>query len=89
MPILDQDGKPFQNAPNEPTARDYTEGVDYIVTKWDVYDNYECVHCQFASLYKEKLHEHFQYEIYHQHKWAHPVPKSEQIVTSGPTTAVY
>lgn len=58
--------------------REVVEGKDFTISEWNGYANYECSHCQFATLYKDKLDEHFAYETYHQHKWAHPVPASEQ-----------
>lgn len=55
----------------------------YTVSKWTErdgteHDNYECVKCQFATLYKEKMDKHIATAVRdgnnpgHGHAWAHP-----------------
>lgn len=60
--------------------RKIEQETDYTITKWHGHDNYECAYCQFSSLYKFKLDEHFQYEEAHQHKWAGVDKKPFQVV---------
>ncbi len=88
--IYDKDGRVVAREPATPETRDYKEGVDFTISQYQgKYPNYECVHCQFSTLYKDKLDEHFAYETYHQHKWAHPVPPDQQKPDEGPKEAKY
>lgn len=90
MPILDAQGRIVAKEPVTPETREFTEGADYTVSMYQgKYPNYECVHCQFATLYMPKLEEHFAYEQYHQHRWAHPVPPDQQAKPEESQNATY
>lgn len=45
----------------------------YRITKWaGQYDNYECLSCQYATLWLERIQKHLQEGV---HVWAYPVPE--------------
>lgn len=41
----------------------------YHIGKWDVYDNYVCVHCQYSTLWIGKMEKH---QAADQHLWPWP-----------------
>lgn len=52
--------------------RDIVQGKDYEVSKWKEFDNFECVHCEFSSLFIERMQLHFDNESKHLHIWNKP-----------------
>lgn len=61
-------------------ARELVEGTDYTTSVWkgnDVaetkYRNLDCTHCQFSTLYMEKMVLHYLHQNKHKHHWANPV----------------
>ena len=92
MAIIDPNtGRIVQRDPEPPTPpAPFEEGKDYTVTMYEgIYPNYECRHCQFSTLYMEKLEDHFRWETAHQHKWAFPVPLEQQEKDKQDGKAVY
>lgn len=49
------------------TEEDLKRG--YRVSKWKTYDNFECVRCQYSTLWIEKMQKHLQIGL---HPWAYP-----------------
>lgn len=51
------------------------------MTKWRQYDNYECVKCQYATLWLEKMLKHLALGI---HVWAHPKVEPNDTLSETP-----
>ena len=41
----------------------------YRVAKWKKHNNYECIYCQYATLWEKKMKEH---QAEGNHAWAYP-----------------
>lgn len=63
-----------------PTADEIDIVRGYRVTKWKTFDNHECVRCQYATLWLEKMKKHI---ALGQHPWAFPSETAETL--SAPT----
>lgn len=69
----------------------------YTITKWaerngTLHDNYECVRCQFGTLYWDKMEEHLATAdgiAGHGHAWAFPRSQQSQQEPQGPSPLVY
>lgn len=58
--------------PNEPLIvipGDVDQARGYRVTKWSTFDNYECLKCQYATLWVEKMLKHLASGL---HVWSYP-----------------
>jgi len=64
-------------------SEDQTRG--YRITKWHEYNNYECIYCQYATLWRVKMEEHLDDGV---HPWPYPGqyddPESNDIDTTDP-----
>lgn len=63
-----------------PTQEQIDSHRGYRVTKWKTFDNFECVKCQYATLWLEKMQKHLQAGV---HSWAYP-SLEETPLLSGP-----
>lgn len=52
-----------------PTAQEVDDIRGYRIGKWHTYDNYECVQCQYSTLWKDKMEKHLAADV---HVWAYP-----------------
>jgi hypothetical protein len=59
----------------QPTQADIDELRGYTVRKWRKFDNFICVHCQYATLWIAKMEKH---QAEGSHPWAYPLPESEK-----------
>lgn len=48
---------------------DIDQNRGYRVTKWHQHDNYECIYCQYATLWIEKMEKH---QVEGTHVWSFP-----------------
>lgn len=55
----------------------------YRISKWKTYDNYECIYCQYATLWLEKMHKH---QLEGRHVWAYPGQNDEEELSEAPTS---
>lgn len=51
------------------TGEDIDAIRGYRVGKWHEYDNFECVYCQYATLWRGKMEKHQEANT---HVWAYP-----------------
>ncbi len=51
----------------------------YRITKWKTFDNFECIHCQYSTLWKDKIEKHLAESP---HAWAYPVPEEDKLKLS-------
>lgn len=62
----------------QPTTEDVDKIRGYRIVKWHEYKNYECVYCQYATLWLPRMEVH---QAENDHPWAYPgqnpVPESE------------
>lgn len=61
--------EPERSTTGMPTQEQIDSHRGYRVTKWKTFDNFECVRCQYATLWLEKMQKHLQMGI---HPWAYP-----------------
>lgn len=64
------------------------EGQHYTIDKWTEingtqHDNYNCRKCQYSTLFKEKMLEHYKKQNLHQHRWGFSKPEGEQTKDSA------
>lgn len=59
-----------------PTADDVDRVRGYRVTKWKTFDNYECVQCQYATLWLPKMQKHL---ALGRHPWGYPAETAETL----------
>lgn len=52
-----------------PTQDEIDKLRGYRITKWQDWPNYECVYCQYATLWKNKIEKHLSVG---DHPWAYP-----------------
>jgi hypothetical protein len=52
-----------------PTQDDIDLTVGYRITRWHEYKNYECVYCQYATLWLDKMKKH---QAEDNHAWPYP-----------------
>jgi len=53
-----------------PASQDEIDNVrGYRITKWNQYKNYECVYCQYSTLWLDKMNKH---QAEDNHVWAYP-----------------
>lgn len=52
-----------------PTQEDLDEIREYRIGQWKHYKNYECIHCQYSTIYLEKIKKHVDEGI---HDWCYP-----------------
>ena len=52
-----------------PSQEDIDRTRGYRVTSWRGYPNYECLYCQYATLWLNKMLDHLAQE---RHLWAYP-----------------
>lgn len=51
-------------------TQDEIDGIrGYKITKWHTYNNYECIYCQYATLWTAKMEKH---QALGEHPWAYP-----------------
>lgn len=62
-----------------PTEEDIDRVRGYRVTKWKTFDNYECVHCQYSTLWRPKMEKHL---ALGQHPWAYPSQTEAEVVSA-------
>ncbi len=55
---------------------DVDQNRGYRITKWKKFDNYECIHCQYSTLWIEKMEKH---QAKDNHPWAYPVEDRDQL----------
>lgn len=55
-----------------PSPEDQALVLGYRITKWKTYPNYECVLCQYATLWLDKMKKHLAAGI---HVWSYPQPQ--------------
>lgn len=72
---------PEESSSDLQSAQDRQRG--YRVTRWRTFDNYECVHCQYSTLWLPKMQKHLSIG---QHLWAYPVEKSDKTLSAPMTT---
>lgn len=65
-----------------PTAEDVDRVRGYRVTTWKTFDNYECVRCQYSTLWLEKMQKHL---AIGKHPWAYP-SQTEETLSEAVTT---
>lgn len=53
----------------QPSTDDIATIKGYKVTKWHEHDNYECLYCQYSTLWEGKMQKH---QSQGDHPWAHP-----------------
>jgi len=63
-----------------PTQEQIDSHRGYRVTKWKTFDNFECLRCQYATLWLEKMQKHL---AIGEHSWAYS--SSETPLLSGPS----
>lgn len=65
---------------------DIDQNWGYRVGKWREYPNYECIYCQYATLFLARMEKH---QAEGQHPWAYPSETdSTEAVEGGPPVAV-
>lgn len=47
----------------------------YRVGKWQEHKNYECVECQYSTIFLDKIQKHMENGV---HDWSYPVPLEER-----------
>jgi hypothetical protein len=55
-----------------PTQAHIDSQRGYRMNKWKEFDNFQCLKCQFATLWLDKMLKHLQYGL---HPWAYPSPE--------------
>lgn len=65
--------EPTNPIPGMPTQAQVDSHRGYRVTKWRGHDNFECMKCQYATLWMEKMQKHLQEGA---HPWAYPSPET-------------
>lgn len=63
---------------------DVDQARGYRVTKWKTFDNYECLQCQYSTIWIEKMQKHLDMGI---HVWAYPTD-TEGTLSQEPTPPV-
>lgn len=58
---------PLTKQPALPSAEDVARG--YTVGKWREHDNFECLKCEYATLWEAKMQEHIDFGM---HEWSKP-----------------
>lgn len=53
----------------EPTQDEIDRLRGFKIVKWRTYDNYVCLHCQYATLWPNKMEKH---QAEGEHPWAYP-----------------
>lgn len=53
----------------------------YRVGKWRQHDNFECIYCQFATLWIERMHKH---QLEGRHEWAYPGQNPSEDLSEAP-----
>ena len=48
---------------------DEDQNRGYRITKWKKYNNYECIYCQYSTLWLDKMQKH---QSEGNHPWAYP-----------------
>jgi hypothetical protein len=66
-----------------PTQEQIDANRGYRVTKWKTFDNFECVKCQYATLWFEKMQKHLAHGV---HNWAYPSPDAGRLSEAPPDT---
>lgn len=61
-----------------PNEDDTARALGYRVGKWRGYDNYECIYCQYSTLWIAKIKKHIEEG---DHPWAFPGQYPEGIGT--------
>lgn len=59
-----------------PTQADIDAQRGYRVTKWKTFDNFECLKCQYATLWIEKMVKHLEIGV---HVWSYPSTDTPQL----------
>jgi hypothetical protein len=63
-----------------PATQDEIDRIrGYFVEKWKKYDNFRCIHCQYATLWEGKMQKHQAAEA---HFWPYPGPPLPEGVVS-------
>ena len=52
-----------------PTQEDLDKVRGYRVEKWNEFDNYCCIYCQYSTLWMKKMQKH---QAANEHPWAYP-----------------
>ncbi len=73
------DPEPSRSTTGMPSQETIDAHRGYRVTKWKTFDNFECVRCQYATLWLEKMQKHL---ALGDHPWAYPSPETPLL--SGP-----
>ena len=64
-----------------PTQEDLDKVRGYRVEKWNEFDNYCCIYCQYRTIFLEKIKKH---QAEGEHPWAFPGGKAaDPSVVSG------
>lgn len=60
---------------------DIDQNRGYRKTLWHAHTNYECIYCQYATLWLEKMEKHQTEGI---HVWAYPDPNAGNALSDSP-----
>ena len=61
---------------------DVDQNRGYRITKWHEHWNYECLYCQYSTLWLDKMEKHVDENV---HVWAYPSPETpDESGSSGP-----
>lgn len=66
---MSEPSEPERSTTGMPTQEQIDSHRGYRVTKWRTFDNFECLKCQYATLWLEKMLKHLQLG---DHPWAFP-----------------
>jgi len=53
----------------QPSQDEIDQLRGYRINKWNGHDNYVCLHCQYATIWKSKMEKH---QAEDDHPWAYP-----------------